>query len=345
LSSTADHHPARIQVEFGFTHQDTWIVKRPAGNELPLLNLSFKRFFTCLSVSNVLVVMGCLMQETKVALLSKNYSLLCPVSEALISLLFPLHWQGMYIPILPYRMLDILDAPVPYLVGLNARYLKEVPSSRRPGDVVFVDLDRDAVHLGFEDIDCTEPRLIPALPSSKANKLKSKLLDCAATVYVKPGTGKIGTITTGVGREVFDGEREGYVEIQNPECRKSEQGRRDVLPGNDKAYSDNELLNPIVGFQVESGKFHQNSPVSTSPSKKKNMFSKLKGEKQSSPKGGNGASNSGTKDLRAETNIFDLDEVSLDLITHSLLSFLLQSLAGFLPRIFDQNSCCSLFRC
>lgn len=300
-------------MEFGFTHKDTWVVQRPPENKLPLVNLSYKPLFTCLSVSNVLVVLGCLLQETKVALLSKNYSLLCPVSEAFISLMFPLQWQGMYVPILPYRMLDILDAPVPYLVGLHARYLKDVPSSRRPGDVVFVDLDRDTVHLGFEDIAFTVPRQVPAIPSSKAAKLKAKLLDCAARVYVKPESGKVGTITTGVGREIFDDERDGYVEIHNHECRASDHRRRDVLPDNDKAYRDNELLVPIAGFQVQSGKFHHTSPTAaSSPSRGKNRMNnmfKIKRKRLGSNSSFNGSDGSGPVGANEDNNVFDLQEV------------------------------------
>lgn len=210
-------------------------------------------------------------------------------------------------------MLDILDAPVPYLVGVHARYLKDVPPSRRPGDVVFVDLDRDEVHLGFEDNSYTLPRTIPAIPSSKVSKLKSKLLDCAASVYVKPDSGKIGTITTGIGREVFDNERDGYIEIHKSECRDHSRQRRDVFPDNDKAYRDNELIVPIAGFQVQSGKFHHNSsPASSSPNRRKmkNVFKKpYRKSTNGKPLSPNGTDSMGSLASFSEKNIFDLQEV------------------------------------
>ena len=40
-------------------------------------------------------------------------------AETLSALLFPFSWQHVYIPILPARLLDILQAPVPFLIGID----------------------------------------------------------------------------------------------------------------------------------------------------------------------------------------------------------------------------------
>ncbi|EKU20485.1 denn domain-containing protein 4b, partial [Nannochloropsis gaditana CCMP526] len=49
----------------------------------------------------------------------RHHALLTPIAEALLSLLFPLVWQGAYIPVMPLAMVDILEAPVPFFVGLS----------------------------------------------------------------------------------------------------------------------------------------------------------------------------------------------------------------------------------
>jgi len=144
--------------------------------------------------------MGCLLQETRVALVSQYYAILGPVAEALLSFLFPFHWQGMYLTLVPRNMLDILDAPVPYLVGIHGRYLREVPVNQRPHGVVFVDLDRDEVHLGFDD-DTSTARSIPALPEREAAKLKAKLVEFASCAYIIPNNSMAGSITSGSGRQ------------------------------------------------------------------------------------------------------------------------------------------------
>jgi hypothetical protein len=86
-----------IKVEFGFAVDKMWSIERPPLNQLPMANFSFRPLFATLSVGNILTVMGCLMSECKVAILSEHYSILCPVAEALLSALFPFTWQGLYI--------------------------------------------------------------------------------------------------------------------------------------------------------------------------------------------------------------------------------------------------------
>lgn len=43
------------------------------------------------------------------------------VAEGITSLLFPFQWQHVYVPILPASLLHFLDAPVPYLMGLQSK--------------------------------------------------------------------------------------------------------------------------------------------------------------------------------------------------------------------------------
>jgi hypothetical protein len=81
-------------------------------------------------------------------------SVLTPCAEALHSLLFPFWWQGVYIPVLPQQCWDVMEAPVPFFVGLHGDYLDVIPPERRPVDVVIVDLDMNRVHVPpciFED--------------------------------------------------------------------------------------------------------------------------------------------------------------------------------------------------
>jgi hypothetical protein len=87
----------RVRVEFAFTTDKKFVIERPPINHLPMTNFSYRPLFASLSVSNILVVLGCLLEERKVVLLSSHYSMLCPVAEALLSALFPFQWVGLYI--------------------------------------------------------------------------------------------------------------------------------------------------------------------------------------------------------------------------------------------------------
>ena len=63
-------------------------------------------------------------------------------SKALIELLYPLTWCGIFIPVLPARLIQALEAPCPYIVGIERRYEKvELPED----DFILVDLDQDEI--------------------------------------------------------------------------------------------------------------------------------------------------------------------------------------------------------
>jgi hypothetical protein len=263
--------PGRIQIKFGFTVKDIWSIQRPPDNQLPLINFSYRPLFASLSVSNVMVIVACLLQETRVALVSRHYALLGPVAEALLSMLFPFTWQGLYLPVMPYSLQDILDAPIPYLVGLHSRYLSETPPQRRPHGVVFVDLDRDVVHLGFDDNTST-PRRTPSLPERPALKLKKQLDEFGATAYVRPETGKYGSLTTADGTPVPYADRDAYAHTNPLEIADSSLRRKDIFGSIDKAYRDNDLLYPIKGFLSEHGQLYEREPDTPSQKQATSRF-------------------------------------------------------------------------
>ena len=63
-------------------------------------------------------------------------------SKALVELLYPMTWAGVFIPVLPARLIQALEAPCPYIVGIERRYEKiELPED----DFVLVDLDQDEI--------------------------------------------------------------------------------------------------------------------------------------------------------------------------------------------------------
>jgi hypothetical protein len=134
---------------------------------------------------------------------------------------------------------------------------------------VFVDLDLDRVHLGFAEESPTVPRMPPSLPERHATKLKAKLIEVAACVYVMPDSQKVGTITTGEDQELNSMELPSYAVTISSEFPSNSTRRKDVFNDLDKAYRDNELLVPISGFLSEQGQFYGQEEQSPSNGKKK----------------------------------------------------------------------------
>ena len=95
----------------------------------PLLDLSFETLFRSLAVPQVLTAFTVLVLERKLVLSSRRAHVVTEVCEALLALLFPLQWEGAYIPRLADAFFDCLEAPGGCLLGVED--LTEPPEDRR----------------------------------------------------------------------------------------------------------------------------------------------------------------------------------------------------------------------
>ena len=150
----------------------------PAKLPIAYVSLPYQTLFDCLDVENILHLWYCLTMERKVLLVSSQYTLLTVCSEILCSLLYPMKWSHLYVPLLPRFLSPMLDAPVPYLCGVtrdNWLHVQQFVSE----ETIVVDLDRNSVMFGEK----TEP--LPAVPGKKWLKLKNSLEDVADHLFWK----------------------------------------------------------------------------------------------------------------------------------------------------------------
>ncbi|KAJ5231503.1 uncharacterized protein N7469_006091 [Penicillium citrinum] len=117
--------------------------RQEASNELPgSRNTDLYALFRALSVPNIIILFEYALTESRIIFLSSHTSMLYLATRALVDLLFPIQWAGVLIPVLPARLVQAIEAPCPYIVGIERRYEKvELPSD----DFVLVDLDADMI--------------------------------------------------------------------------------------------------------------------------------------------------------------------------------------------------------
>ncbi|GMI69265.1 hypothetical protein like AT2G20320 [Hibiscus trionum] len=72
-----------------------------------------------LSLDGILAVVAGVLLEKQVVVVCPNLGVLSAVVLSLIPIIRPFEWQSLLLPVLPKRMLDFLDAPVPFLVGVQ----------------------------------------------------------------------------------------------------------------------------------------------------------------------------------------------------------------------------------
>ncbi|EED90263.1 hypothetical protein THAPSDRAFT_8075 [Thalassiosira pseudonana CCMP1335] len=140
----------------------------PAQQPIAYVSLPFKMLFECLDISNIMYTWYTLACERKVLLVSDQLSLLTVCSEILCSLLFPMRWSHLYIPVLPRSLSPMLDAPMPYLCGIRRENFAFAVGDTGDETVV-VDLDRNVISVGPNTPD------LPPLPHKRRVKLEAAL--------------------------------------------------------------------------------------------------------------------------------------------------------------------------
>ncbi|KAK2748750.1 hypothetical protein FQN57_000331 [Myotisia sp. PD_48] len=149
--------------------------RKEAVNELPgSRNTDLYPLFRSLSISNIIILYEYALSESRIIFLSSHTAMLNLASKALVELLFPFQWTGVFIPVLPARLVQAIEAPCPYIVGIERRYENiEFPSD----DFVLVDLDQDLIE--------STSRPTP-LPRHQRRKLQA-LLQLAAPLHHRYG--------------------------------------------------------------------------------------------------------------------------------------------------------------
>jgi hypothetical protein len=97
----------------------------------------------CVGVAPALRVTASLLSERRVIMMSHSPTRLCNCSHAAISILAQgmLHWQHLYIPVLPAHLWPYLAAPYPYLIGILASMAPKLDRTDGLGEVLIINLD------------------------------------------------------------------------------------------------------------------------------------------------------------------------------------------------------------
>ncbi|XP_078432059.1 stomatal cytokinesis defective / SCD1 protein (SCD1) isoform X2 [Wolffia australiana] len=138
-------------------------VESPPNEGLPQADISFQPLMQCLDVDNVIKLFTAVLLERRILLRSNKYALLTLVSEAICQLIYPFTWQHVYVPLMFFRGVEYIDAPTPYMMGLNSG----VDTSGLVMDgVVVVDLDHNQIIITEE---------IPTVPEPELGILRSEI--------------------------------------------------------------------------------------------------------------------------------------------------------------------------
>ncbi len=103
--------PGAFEVQINILDSVIRFWSPPAKLPIAYVAIPYRVLFDCLDVENILLLWYCLTMEQKVLLVSSQYSNLTVCSEILCSLMYPMKWSHLYVPLLPRFLAPILDAP------------------------------------------------------------------------------------------------------------------------------------------------------------------------------------------------------------------------------------------
>uniref|UniRef100_A0A4X2M7D0 DENN domain containing 4B n=1 Tax=Vombatus ursinus TaxID=29139 RepID=A0A4X2M7D0_VOMUR len=152
--------PQRPRILVQMSPYDNLLLCQPVSSPLPLSGASFLQLLQSLGPELAVTLLIAVLTEHKLLVHSLRPDLLTSVCEALVSMIFPLHWQCPYIPLCPLVLADVLSAPVPFIVGIHSSYFD---LHDPPADVICVDLDTNTL-FQTEEKKLLSPRALPRRP-------------------------------------------------------------------------------------------------------------------------------------------------------------------------------------
>ena len=86
------------------------------------LFVSFQRnlteYYSAVDAHNMMIIFASMLYERRIIFTSKKLYRLSACVQSANSVIYPMNWQHIFIPVLPMVLMDYLLAPMPYLIGV-----------------------------------------------------------------------------------------------------------------------------------------------------------------------------------------------------------------------------------
>ncbi|XP_041481127.1 DENN domain-containing protein 1B-like isoform X3 [Lytechinus variegatus] len=129
-------------------------------------NINMTEYFSAVTPENMIILFVSLLHERRVLITSEKLHRLTACVYGAVSMLHPLHWQHIYIPVTPSHLIDYCSAPMPFIIGVHSSFMEKVKKMALD-EVVILDADNNSIETPFNDLQ--------VLPSEAVTQLKHNL--------------------------------------------------------------------------------------------------------------------------------------------------------------------------
>uniref|UniRef100_A0A671XUI3 DENN domain containing 1A n=1 Tax=Sparus aurata TaxID=8175 RepID=A0A671XUI3_SPAAU len=146
----------------------------PDTGELPSIpeSRNLTEYFVAVDVNNMLHLYASMLYERRILICCSKLSTLTACVHGSAAMMYPMHWQHVYIPVLPQHLLDYCCAPMPYLIGVHSSLMEKVRGLALD-DVVVLNVDTNTLETPYDDLQ--------SLPNDVVSSLKSRLKKVSTT--------------------------------------------------------------------------------------------------------------------------------------------------------------------
>lgn len=116
----------------------------PAPNALPLCDINFYPLAKSLNPENIVRALNYILLERPIIFISTNIETLGPALECILALIYPFKYQMIYIPVLPLKLIDVLQVSCPFIIGIQRQLFDKYHKTLNLSSCI-VDLDKDEV--------------------------------------------------------------------------------------------------------------------------------------------------------------------------------------------------------
>lgn len=119
----------------------------PSPEDFPRCSYPLEVLLKCFGPRVLIDIVCCVLSECRILFHSSDLALLPVICEGLRTLIYPLQWTHVYLPVVPMHLLNVVEAPVPFMLGTHSKWLKYIQIEYM-NDMVLVDCDTAAVDMG-----------------------------------------------------------------------------------------------------------------------------------------------------------------------------------------------------
>jgi len=146
-------------------------------------NRNLTEYYNAVDCSLMIGMFASMLHERRIIVTSSRLSRLSACVQAANTLIYPMFWQHIFIPVLPQHLMDYLSAPMPFLIGVPQPLLARAKMTEL-GDVVILYADSHTMESPYNDVENIPGDVIHNLKKSLAPN-KDLLGDAVAKAFLQ----------------------------------------------------------------------------------------------------------------------------------------------------------------